>query len=154
MQKSDVRELREALNKAVKDGGMIDWVYGFYVDSDNRAVWEDIKKFYDFREEEKFRHVSILKRVISTGIEKELFPVKTEQAADLIDIRGAWPEGREEIIEGVKTLKECVMAQYPHTDPYYTTVTHLVYDVKGRASDGAMLEDEAAVYRQSPSSKP
>ena len=146
LQKSDVRELRKSLKKAVKGGGMIDWVYGFYVDPDNQDVWEDVRKFYDFEEEEKFRHAAILNKVVSTGIEKELFPVKTEQAEVLIDMRGAWSKEKEETIERLKALKEAVMTQYTHTDPYYATVTHIVYDVKGRASDGAALEDGEAVY--------
>ncbi|MDO5703308.1 MAG: DUF4317 family protein [Lachnospiraceae bacterium] len=146
MKKSDVRELKKELKKAAQQDGIIDWVYGFYVTPDNEIAWEHVQKFYDYDEDEKFRYLGILLRVVSTGIGRDMIPVDVKQNEKVLAIREAWDKDEAATIENLKPLRDIFVNDYAHTDPYLATLFHVTYDVPGKASDGARLEDLSTVF--------
>lgn len=146
MKKSDVRELKKELKKATQQDGIIDWVYGFYISPENEIAWEHVQKYYDYDEDEKFRYLSILLRVVSTGIGKDMIPVDVKQNEKVLAMREAWNKDEAVTLENLKPLRDIFLNNFAHTDPYLAILYHVTYDVPGKASDGARLEDMNTVF--------
>ena len=145
MLKTDLREFRKELKKAPKEEGIVNWIYAFYVDSENRLSWSSTKRWLEIEEDERFRHYEILNRTASSGIGKTLFPVETEENESLLEFRDLEP-GTAPFEQASEQFAAKVMESFRHTDPYYATVTHVTYDVPARATDGSVLEDGGSVY--------
>ncbi|MBP3878370.1 MAG: DUF4317 family protein [Lachnospiraceae bacterium] len=140
MEKSDIRELRKAVK--AKDH-IIDWVYALYVDSDNHPAWESVMKYNDLEESAQFRHLDLFQKVLSTRLGRDAFGVQlAEQNTELLALRSADGDSEEEF----ESFRDALLEGYLHTDPYYATLTRLVYDVPARAADGRKLEDGEMVY--------
>ena len=142
MQKTDVKELRKYLKKAPNQDGVIDWLYGFYV-SEGEVVCENIQKYYNYTEEEKFRLLDIVNKTISASIGKDIFPVHTEQNEAILNYRIG---DTEEVLPDLQAFRDVILSQYSSNDPYFATVARIIYDAPVKASDGAILEDEHNSY--------
>ena len=139
MERSDLKELR----KIIKNETAPDWVYGVYVDAENQVSFETVMRLADMEDAEKFRHLNLFNRVLSTRIGLESFPVKLkEQQLPLLQLRKA---GAEEL-EVFEEFRDHLLTHYRHTDPYYATLVRIAYDVPARAEDGRRLEDGDRVY--------
>ena len=140
MEKADIRELRKAVK--ARDN-IVDWVYGFYVDADNNTVWDQVMRLADMEDAERFRHVAMFQRVLSTRIGRDTFSVAlTEQNEALLALRST-DSGDTAALEA---FRDAFTAGYTHTDPYYATLTRIVYDVPLKGTDGRKLEDGDVVY--------
>lgn len=146
MQKSDLRELRKELKKAGTQDGILDWVYSFYVSAENELAWESVRFMTEMDEDEKFRHLAIVGKVLPSSIGKDLLPVQTEQNEALLLFREAYAGDRDKMKEKMSTLRDVLLTQYTHTDPYYAALFRFIYNVPARATDGARLEDGDSVY--------
>lgn len=143
MVKKDMTMLRKTLKKAPNMDGIIDWVYGFYVTPDNSPAWDGAFRYFELDDEEKFRYLALLQKTVSAGIGKDMRPVSVKQQEYLLGLRGAWDTDR--MTEALEPLRDLLLTQYAHTDPYYAFIARVLYDVPGRASDGALLEDAGSV---------
>ena len=142
MQKTDVKELRKYLKKAPNQDGIIDWMYGFYV-SEGEVVCENIQKFYNYTEEEKFRLSDIVNKTVSALIGKDMFPVDTEQNEAIMGYRMG---DTDEVLPDLQAFRDVVVSQYSSNEPFFATVARVLYDAPVKASDGAILEDEHNSY--------
>ncbi len=141
MEKSDLKELRKAV-KSTKDN-IVTWVYGVYVDSENNPCWEDVRRLSDMEDAERFRHLGIFARGLSTGIGKDSFPVGLgRQNEELIALREA--EGRD--VAEFEEFRDRLLSEYVHTEPYYAALANVYYDVPAKSGDGRKLEDGDSVY--------
>lgn len=141
MEKSDIRELKKAVKS--RDGGIIHWIYAFYVDSDNQPVWEQVMRLQDMEDSTRFRHLDIIQKVLSTRLGRDAFSVKMEQQnEELLSLRSA--EGRDP--EEFHDFREAMLEGYLHTDPYYAILARIVYDVPHKGTDGRTMEDGELVY--------
>ena len=122
MQKTDVKELRKYLKKAPNQDGVIDWLYGFYV-SEGEVVCENIQKYYNYTEEEKFRLLDIVNKTISASIGKDIFPVHTEQNEAILNYRIG---DTEEVLPDLQAFRDVILSQYSGNDPYFATVARII----------------------------
>ena len=122
MQKTDVKELRKYLKKAPNQDGVIDWLYGFYV-SEGEVVCENIQKYYNYTEEEKFRLLDIVNKTISAFIGKDIFPVHTEQNEAILNYRIG---DTEEVLPDLQAFRDVILSQYSGNDPYFATVARII----------------------------
>lgn len=146
MQKTDIKELRKELKKAPNQDGIIDWVYAFYVNNENEMIWSSVKKFYNMEDEDKFRHSAIINKVFPASIGKDLLPVQIKYSENIANLRNAWKENEDDVLNAMEDIKDTIMSSYSSTDPYYATISHVLYDVPTKASDGAVLEDENTLF--------
>lgn len=144
MQKTDVTELRKHLKKAPNEPGIIDWVYGVYVSPENEAVCETILSYDTMEDEDRFRYAGILNKAIPANVGAALIPIGVAQNNELADC--ANNGGADDIPEVLSELRDRLMEEYVHTDPYYAVAMRILYDVPARSSDGAYLEDGNALY--------
>ncbi len=140
MERSDLRELRKVIKSKET---VIDWIYSIYVDSDNQLCYEDITRLIDMEDAEKFRHLNLFARVLSTRVGMDSFPVRLQAQQDfLLGLRSE--DGRD--LSVFETFRDHMLESYAHTDPYYATLVRVVYDVPSKAKDGRRLEDGELVY--------
>ncbi len=139
MEKSDVKEIRKVV-KAKET--VIDWVYGLYVSADNEIVWEHVNRLSDFEEAERFRHMTMFSKVLSPHLGRDSFPMLlADQQEMLLDLRR---EKRQ--VEDFAEFRDLLLDTYLHTDPYYATLTRIVYDVPVKTKDKQKLDDSEFVY--------
>ena len=133
MEKADIRELRKAVK--ARDNIVV-WVYGFYVDADNNTVWDQVMRLADMEDAERFRHVAMFQRVLSTRIGRDTFSVAlTEQNEALLALRAT--DGGD--TAALEAFRDAFTAGYTHTDPYYATLTRIVYYGPLMGTDGRKL---------------
>ena len=140
MDKNSFTELKKVLRR---DDPPVDWVYSFYVSADNELSWESFRKWLSFDEDEMFRHKDILKKALAGTEGREIFPVSlASQAEDLFSLRTMQEENEETLHDFVGK----VIDTYPHTDPYYAILFHIMYDVPAMSADRKKLEDGDVVF--------
>ncbi len=139
MEKSDVKEIRKVV-KAKET--VIDWVYGLYVSADNEIVWENVNRLSDLDEAERFRHMNMFSKVLSPHLGRDSFPMLiADQQELLLTLR---QEKRQ--IEDFQEFRDLLLETYLHTDPYYATLTRIIYDVPTKTKDKQKLDDSEFVY--------
>lgn len=111
--------------------------------SEGEVVCENIQKYYNYTEEEKFRLLDIVNKTISASIGKDIFPVHTEQNEAILNYRIG---DTEEVLPDLQAFRDVILSQYSGNDPYFATVARIIYDAPIKASDGAVLEDEHNLY--------
>ncbi len=140
MERTDMKELRKAIK--AKDT-VIDWIYSIYVDAENNLCWEDLTQLIDMEDAERFRHLTIFSKALSTRLGIDAHPVRIrEQAADLLEMRSF--SGKS--TEAFAPFRDRLLESYTHTDPYYAALARIAYDVPTKASDGRALEDGDTVF--------
>ena len=91
MEKTDLKELRKVIK--AKDH-IVDWVYCLYVDSENTPVYETVGKLADMEEGDRFRHLNLFTKVLSTRLGQDSFAQVCQEVVDqrcrqpLEDLRG------------------------------------------------------------------
>ncbi len=139
MEKSDVKEIRKVV-KAKES--VIDWVYSLYVSADNEIVWERVERLSDLDEAERYRHLNIFSKVLSPHIGRDSFPVLLkEQQEMLLTLRT-----EKKQVEDFAAFRDLLTENYLHTDPYYATLTRIIYDVPVKTRDKQKLDDSEFVY--------
>ena len=139
MEKSDIKEIRKQVK--AKDP-IIDWIYGLYVSSENEVVCESLNRFRDLEEAAQFRYQNLFAKTLSPRTGRDAFSVRLKaQAGDLLYLR---EEKKNK--EDFGDFRDQLLENYVHTDPYYATVTRLIYDVPTKGKDMATLEDSDYVY--------
>ena len=140
MDKNDIKELRKAIK--AKDN-CVSWVYGLYVDADNRACWERVQRLSDMEDAERFRHQTIFMKVLSPRLGRDAFPISLlEQQEFLLFLRSL--DGRKK--EEFSGFRDRLLEEFSHTEPYYAVLARVIYDVPARAGDRRKLEDGTEVY--------
>ena len=137
MHEKELKALKKELKKAPNQDGIIDWIYGAYIDGENNVLWKECKKFDELEDDEKFRHLAIITKSLST------FHTNVEQSEIIRDLNNEDEDGREDTMQEIMDL---FISEHPHTDPYYISATRILFDIPTRASDGAILEDENSVF--------
>lgn len=141
MDKSDLKEIRKVVKS--KDT-VVDWIYGVYVNADNVPVWENAEKLIGMEEAEQFRYQTLFSKALSTHLGRDSFPIQIEaQNAELLSLR----ETKGQSVSEFAGFRDSLLAGYAHTDPYYATLTKIVYDVPAKSKDGRKLEDGDLVYQ-------
>lgn len=139
MEKSDVKEIRKAV-KAKES--VIDWVYGLYVSSENEIVWEHTDYLRDMEEAERFRHMTMFSKVLSPHFGRDSFPLLISGQQDLLlSLRV-----EKRVTEDFSQFRDLLLSTYVHTDPYYATLTRIIYDVPVKTKDKLSLDDSEFVY--------
>lgn len=140
MERSDLKELRKVIK--AKDT-VVDWIYSLYVDPDNTPCFEGLTFLSDMEDAEKFRHLYLFSKVLSTRVGIDVFSEKLpRQQEELLELRSM---SGTDLVE-FEAFRDRLLETYSHTDPYYAVLTRVVYDVPAKASDGRRLEDGDRVY--------
>lgn len=140
MDKSDVKEIRKIVRTKEND---IDWLYGIYVNAENEVLWENVERFGNLEEAERFRHMNIFAKNLGGHLGKDIFPVSlASQQEALLVMRSM--DGS--FVEDFASFRDNLLATHVHTDPYYACLARIAYDVPKKASDGARLEDGDMFY--------
>ena len=120
-------------------------ICGCYVDGEKNKKTELKEAFLSLPEEEIFKYFNIFRKTLSGSIGRNLlnmeFPLKAEQ-----------PGGEQEFLLGLRdsALKDDalleafydkVIEHYYSVENYLILLIHAVYDVPGRAADGAEMFD-------------
>ncbi len=141
MDKSDLKEIRKVVKS--KDT-VVDWIYGVYVNADNVPVWENVEKLIGMEEAEQFRYQTLFSKALSTRLGRDSFPIQMEsQNEELLALR----KMKGLSVSEFTGFRDSLLAGYAHTDPYYATLTKIVYDVPTKSKDGRKLEDGDLVYQ-------
>ncbi len=139
MEKSDVKEIRKVV-KAKET--VIDWVYGLYVSAENEIVWEHVDRLSDLDEAERFRHMTMFSKVLSPHLGRDSFPMLLKDQQELLlDLRQ-----EKRTLEDFSEFRDLLLETYLHTDPYYATLTRIIYDVPVKTKDKQKLDDSEFVY--------
>ena len=139
MERSDLLEIRKVVKSKES---CVSWVYSLYVDADNQPCYENVQRLAEMEDAERFRHLGIFAKVLSTRLGRDAFPVRLEAQKDsLLELRSS-SGGISEFEE----FRDQLLAGYSHTDPYYATLVRVIYDVPLKSKDGRRLEDGDAVY--------
>lgn len=136
-------ELKEIKRLFTHNGCCVHHLYGCYVDSEKsiRSKWN--QNFLSLPEDEIFRYLNLLKKPLSAGFGKNLVYTGFELNAlaarcmdEMLDPElNPWDEYYEQIID-----------ELDHAGHFVILVARGTYDIPGKTSDGAEIEDADDVY--------
>lgn len=146
MNRKEVLEIRKQFSP---ENCSITRIAGCYVDGEKEKRMEREDTFLALPEEQAFKYFDIFKKTLSGRIGKNLlnleYKLKEDWSSD--------PEGEEhELLMNLRESKlkdpalldefyEKILTSYDCAGNYYIVLIHAVYDVPGKTSDGAEMED-------------
>ena len=140
MLETDIKELRKAV-KATDT--VIDWIYTLYVNSENKVLWEQTGKFGNMEEAELFRHQNLFAKSLSPSLGIRSFSrTLAVESPELLALRKA--SGRDP--EEFAFIRDALLENYSHKEPYYVYIAKIAMDIKAKGSDRQALEDGSDVY--------
>lgn len=142
MNKKEVLEIRKQFTPV---NCAITRICGCYVDHEKNKKLQTKEAFLSLPEEEAFKYFDIFKKTLSGSIGKNLLNLDYSIEKE----GGATPHGilmelRETKLQDDEILEEFydnVIENYDYNENYYIILIHGMYDIPGKASDGAEMFD-------------
>lgn len=136
MNKTEVSEIKKLFKIS---NCSITRICGCYVDGEKniKAQWQ--QPFLTMPEEEMFKYLDIFRKCLSGAVGKTLTEVTpaTSKAAALWDLRDSKLKEQNKLEE----FYQNIIDTYEYVGNYLILVIHDVYDIPGKTSDGATMED-------------
>lgn len=148
MNKKEVLEIRKQFSP---ENCTITRIRGCYVDAEKNIKTELKEAFLSLPEEDTFKYFTIFKQTLSGTIGKNLlnmdFPLDEEKEGGkqtfLLHLRNS--KLQDDLLTNEFYNK--VIESYDFGENYYIILIHVLYDVPGKASDGAQMYDASdSVY--------
>lgn len=142
MNKKEVLEIRKQFTPA---NCAITRISGCYVDHEKEKRMTSKDAFLSLPEEVAFKYFDIFKRTLSGSLGKNLLNMEfpTEQES---------PDGKQEFLMRLRKSKltdielldefyDKIIESYDYAENYYIVLIHAMYDIPGKGTDGAEIED-------------
>lgn len=140
MNKKEVAEIKKLFKPEMCN---LTRICGCYVDSEKQKVSETKEAFLSIPEEEMFKYFDVFKKNLSGKIGKNLLNLKYETSTYLPG---------QDLLLGLKDSKltddslieeffDKIISSYYYVGNYYIILAHGIYDIPGKASDGATMYD-------------
>lgn len=148
MNKKEVLEIRKQFKP---DNCTISQICGCYVDGDKNILLKFREAFGSLSDEESFKYFDIFKKALSGTIGKNLlsmeFPLAQEAEGGtqefLLKLKNSGL--RDDVL--LDEFYQKVIENYAYGENYYIVLVKAIYDVPGKASDGAEMFDASdSVY--------
>lgn len=139
------KEIAEIKKQFTQDKCAITRICGCYVDGEKNKKTELKEAFLSLPEEEMFKYFNIFRKALSGSIGRNLlnmeFPLETEEPGGTQDFL---MQLRTSALKDENLLEEFydkVIENYYSVENYLILLIHGVYDVPGKAADGAEMFD-------------
>lgn len=147
MNKKDILELKRRFKK---DACTFTRMCGCYVDADHNKITTIGETFLNLEEEEFYKYLEIVKKVLSGTIGNNILELEFPTAEEA-------PGGRQQFLMGLResALKnddlmdafyDMVIDSYDYVGNYLILVFHDAYDVMKKTSDNHNLDESEEVY--------
>ena len=139
------KEIAEIKKQFTQDKCAITRICGCYVDGEKNKKTELKEAFLSLPEEEMFKYFNIFRKALSGTLGKNLlnmeFPLETEEPGGtqdfLMKLRAS--ALKDDIL--LEEFYDKVIESYYSVENYLILLIHAVYDVPGKAADGAEMFD-------------
>lgn len=142
MNKKEVLEIRKQFTPA---NCTITRICGCYVDHEKNKKMESKDAFLSLPEEEAFKYFDIFKKTLSGSIGKNLlnmgFPLEQEMTGGTQEFLLKLRSSKLQNDELLEEFYDKVIENYDYPENYYIVLIHSMYDIPGKASDGADMYD-------------
>ena len=142
MNKKEVLEIRKQFTPA---NCAITRICGCYVDHEKNKKMESKDAFLSLPEEEAFKYFDIFKKTLSGSIGKNLlnmeFPLEQEMPGGTQEFLLKLRSSKLQNDELLEEFYDKVIENYDYPENYYIVLIHSMYDIPGKASDGADMYD-------------
>ena len=142
MNKKEVLEIRKQFTPA---NCTITRICGCYVDHEKNKKMESKDAFLSLPEEEAFKYFDIFKKTLSGSIGKNLlnmgFPLEQEMPGGTQEFLLKLRSSKLQNDELLEEFYDKVIENYDYPENYYIVLIHSMYDIPGKASDGADMYD-------------
>lgn len=148
MNKKEILEIRKQFSP---ENCTISRICGCYVDAEKNIKTELKEAFLSIPEEDAFKYFTLFKQTLSGSIGKTLinmdFPLEEEKEGGkqtfLLQLRDS--KLQDDLL--ISEFYNKVIEGYDFGENYYIILIHVVYDVPGKATDGAQMFDASdSVY--------
>lgn len=148
MNKKEILEIRKQFSP---ENCTITRICGCYVDAEKNIKTELKEAFLSIPEEDAFKYFTLFKQTLSGSIGKTLinmdFPLEEEKEGGkqtfLLQLRDS--KLQDDLL--ISEFYNKVIEGYDFGENYYIILIHVVYDVPGKATDGAQMFDASdSVY--------
>lgn len=147
MNKKDILELKRRFKK---DACTFTRMCGCYVDADHNKITTIGETFLNLEEEEFYKYLEIVKKVLSGTIGNNILELEFPTAEEA-------PGGRQQFLMGLResalknddlmdTFYDMVIDSYDYVGNYLILVFHDAYDVMKKTSDNHKLDESEEVY--------
>lgn len=147
MNKKDILELKRRFKK---DACTFTRMCGCYVDADHNKITTIGETFLNLEEEEFYKYLEIVKKVLSGTIGNNILELEFPTAEEA-------PGGRQQFLMGLResalknddlmdTFYDMVIDSYNYVGNYLILVFHDAYDVMKKTSDNHKLDESEEVY--------
>lgn len=116
-------------------------IIGRIIDDDKETVADMNERFLNLPEEMLFKFLDMFKDSISGRIRKNLYSLEFKQDSDAIEFIKALRDSRLSEATAYDTLLEKIKEQYDTKGRFAIFLIHGVYDIPGKATDGAEMHD-------------
>lgn len=142
MNKKEVLEIRKQFTPA---NCAITRISGCYVDHEKEKRMTSRNAFLSLPEEVAFKYFDILKKTLSGGLGKNLlnmeFPTEQESPDGKQEFLMRLRKSRLTDIELLDEFYDKIIESYDFAENYYIVLIHAMYDIPGKGTDGAEIED-------------
>lgn len=139
------KEIAEIKKQFTQDKCAITRICGCYVDGEKNKKTEIKEAFLSLPEEEIFKYFNIFRKALSGTIGRNLlnmeFPLQTEEPGGTQDFLMRLKNAALKDENLLEEFYDKVIANYYSVENYLILLIHAVYDVPGKAADGAEMFD-------------
>lgn len=142
MNKKEVLEIRKQFTPA---NCAITRISGCYVDHEKEKRMTSKDAFLSLPEEVAFKYFDIFKKTLSGSLGKNLlnmeFPTEQESPGGKQEFLMRLRKSRLTDIELLDEFYDKIIESYDFAENYYIVLIHAMYDIPGKGTDGAEIED-------------
>jgi len=140
MTRGDIREIKKSISNPKSCS--INKMYGCYVNGTKEIVTRWQQRILSLTEEEYFKYLKLFGQCFSGALHKTMFEVipDSEKREELINLR----EGLNANVRAEEALDQLyyrIIEQYEYVGNYLILVATGAYDIPGKTTDGATMED-------------
>lgn len=141
------KEISEILKQFQKRDNSLTRVCACYVHGEGKEMDTFISAFQSLPEDDADKYIDIFKKTLSGPLDKNLFNVQfgnggqdTERVHDALEalVDAGLNDG-----DALEVLYRAIIENYEKAENYVILLVHNRYDVPGKASDGAAMEDSS-----------
>ena len=142
MNKKEISEIKKQFTPANCD---ITRICGCYVDAEKNKKTELKEAFLSLSEEEMFKYFEIFKKTLSGTLGKNLmnmeFPLEEEKEGGKHEFLMKLRKSKLKDDQLIESFYDKIIENYDYPENYYIILVHAVYDIPGKTSDNATLND-------------
>lgn len=142
MNKKEVSEIKKQFSP---ENCSITRICGCYVDGEKNKKSLLKEAFLSLPEEEMFKYLDLFKKTLSGKLEKNLinmnFPLSQEREGGAQDFLLKLRNSKLKDEKLLEYFYDKIIENYDCNENYYIILAHAVYDIPGKASDGADMFD-------------